>query len=86
MNEDLSRETLEIRKSKLGQLKELKKQGFIAFFRGGEIISYQRKTTPNDKPQRGNRRKSKRSTAGDNRVSPSDSAGASYSAATQSQN
>jgi len=38
INEDLSRETLSIRKSKLGELKELRDQGFIAFFRGTEIV------------------------------------------------
>jgi len=42
LNEDLARETLELRKQKLDELRELKSKGYIAYFRGSEIVSRRR--------------------------------------------
>ena len=39
LSEDVSKATLDIRKQKLGALKEKRDQGFIAYFSGVEIIS-----------------------------------------------
>ena len=39
INEDLSRATLDIRRRKLDELKEIRAQGYIAYFRGINIIT-----------------------------------------------
>ena len=42
LNEDLSRESADIRRAKLPELKDLRKRGFIAYFRGTEIVHRRR--------------------------------------------
>ena len=42
LNEDLSRESADIRRAKLPEFKDLRKRGFIAYFRGMEIVHRRR--------------------------------------------
>ena len=45
INEDISKATLDIRKTKLRELKEKRQQGFIAYFSGTELIVKPRKNS-----------------------------------------
>ena len=42
VNEDVCKATLDIRKSKMGELKERKRQGYIAYFSGSKLITKNR--------------------------------------------
>ena len=53
LSEDVSKATLDIRKQKLGALKEKRDQGFIAYFSGVEIISKPRNDRRNVGPGTG---------------------------------
>ena len=44
LNEDLCKETVLIRKNKIPELNELRNRGYIAYFRGTEIIKRERTT------------------------------------------
>ena len=42
VNEDVCKATLDIRKSKMGELKERKSQGYITYFSGSKLITKNR--------------------------------------------
>jgi hypothetical protein len=50
LSEDLSRASLEIRKSKLEELREKRRQGFIAYFSGVNIVTKKRQEHGNRMP------------------------------------